>query len=179
MVWSFLCCLEHELKWIEVFVCSAAPVVQAQHPKHLNLSTAQHLSTSTPEHIPMKKIIKSDKAPAPIGPYNQAVIHNGTLYASGQIAIHPETGELVTDTIEAETHQVMANIKAILGEADLSFDDIIKCSVFVSDMNNFGRINAVYAEYFNESNAPARELVEVANLPKFVNLEISVIAAFD
>lgn len=127
----------------------------------------------------MKKIIKSDKAPAPIGPYSQAVIHNGTLYASGQIAIHPETGDLVTDSIEAETHQVMANIKAILEEADLTFDDIIKCSVFVSDMNNFGRINAVYAEYFNEGNAPARELVEVANLPKFVNLEISVIAAFD
>lgn len=127
----------------------------------------------------MKKIIKTDKAPAPIGAYNQAVIHNNTLFASGQIAMDPQTGNLVTDTIEAETRQVMSNIKAILAEAGLTFDDVIKCSVFVSDMNNFGRINAVYSEYFNEHNAPARELVEVANLPKFVNLEISVIAAFD
>jgi 2-iminobutanoate/2-iminopropanoate deaminase len=127
----------------------------------------------------MKKIVLTEKAPAPIGPYSQAVIHNDTLYASGQIAIDPVSGELVTGTIEEETHQVMANIKAILAEAGLSFDDVIKCSVFVSDMNNFGRINAVYAEYFKNGNPPARELVEVANLPKFVNLEISVIAAFD
>lgn len=127
----------------------------------------------------MKKIILTDKAPAPIGPYSQAVIHNETLYASGQIAIDPASGELITDSIEAETHQVMANIKAILDEAGLTFQDVIKCSVFVSDMNNFGRINTVYAEYFNSGNPPARELVEVANLPKFVNLEISVIAAFD
>jgi len=127
----------------------------------------------------MKKIIISDKAPAPVGPYNQAVIHNGTLYASGQIALDPATGELVQDSIEAETRQVMENIKAILNEADLNFNDVIKCSVFVSDMNNYSKINAVYAEYFDEDTAPARELVEVANLPKFVNIEISVIAAFD
>ena len=127
----------------------------------------------------MKKIIQTDKAPAPVGPYNQAVIHNGTLYASGQIAINPATGELVKDSIEEETRQVMENIKAILTEADLSFEDVIKCSVFVSDMNDYGRINAVYAEYFNEDTAPARELVEVGNLPKFMNIEISVIAAFD
>ena len=127
----------------------------------------------------MKKIIQTDKAPAPVGPYNQAIIHNNTLYASGQIAIDPATGDLVTDSIEAETRQVMANIKAILEEAGLSFKDVIKCSVFVSDMHNYGRINAVYAEYFDEATAPARELVEVANLPKFVNVEISVIAAID
>ena len=127
----------------------------------------------------MKKIIQTDKAPAPVGPYNQAIIHNGTLYASGQIAIDPATGNLITDNIEAETHQVMKNIQAILAEAGLTFEDVIKASVFVSDMNNYGRINAVYASYFNEALAPARELVEVANLPKFVNLEISVIAAFD
>jgi 2-iminobutanoate/2-iminopropanoate deaminase len=127
----------------------------------------------------MKKIIITSNAPAPVGPYNQAIVHNGTLYASGQIAINPATGELVTSSIEDETHQVMANIKAILTEAGLSFEDVIKCSVFVSDMNNYSRINAVYAEYFNEDTAPARELVEVANLPKFVNIEISVIAAFD
>lgn len=125
----------------------------------------------------MKKIINTSKAPSPVGPYNQAIIHNGTLYASGQIAIDPATGHLVQDTIEAETKQVMENIKAILDEAGLTFEDIIKCSVFVSDMNNYSRINAVYAQYFNEDTAPARELVEVANLPKFVNIEISVLAA--
>lgn len=127
----------------------------------------------------MKKIIQTDKAPAPVGPYNQAVIHNGTLYASGQIAINPATGELIKGSIEEETRQVMENIKAILTEADLTFEDVIKCSVFVSDMNDYGKINAIYAEYFNEDTAPARELVEVANLPKFMNIEISVIAAFD
>lgn len=127
----------------------------------------------------MKKIINTDKAPAPVGPYNQAIIHNGTLYASGQIALDPISGELVLDSIEAETRQVMENIRAILEEAGLTFKDVIKCAVFVSDMNNYGRINAVYAEYFNEADAPARELVEVANLPKFVNIEISIIAAFD
>ncbi|HKK74306.1 MAG TPA: Rid family detoxifying hydrolase [Saprospiraceae bacterium] len=127
----------------------------------------------------MKKIIQTDKAPAPVGPYNQAVIHNGTLYASGQIAINPATGELVKGSIEEETRQVMENVKAILTEADLSFEDVIKCSVFVSDMNDYGKINAIYAEYFNEDTAPARELVEVGNLPKFMNIEISVIAAFD
>lgn len=128
---------------------------------------------------PVKKIINTDKAPAPVGPYNQAVVHDGTLYVSGQIAINPATGELVTGTIEAETRQVMENLKAILEEAGITFEEVLKCSVFVSDMNNYGRINAVYAEYFDEDTAPARELVEVANLPKFVNIEISVIAAFD
>ncbi|TXB63467.1 Rid family detoxifying hydrolase [Phaeodactylibacter luteus] len=127
----------------------------------------------------MKKIINTPKAPAPVGPYNQAIIHNGTLYASGQIALDPETGALITSDIETETHQVMKNVKAILQEAGLTFEDVIKCSIFVSDMNNYSRINAVYASYFNEATAPARELVEVANLPKFVNIEISVIAAFD
>jgi 2-iminobutanoate/2-iminopropanoate deaminase len=127
----------------------------------------------------MKKIIQTDKAPAPVGPYNQAVIHNDTLYASGQIALNPENGELVTGDIEAETHQVMRNIEAILDAAGLTFRDVIKCTIFVSDINNYSRINAVYAEYFNEQHAPARELVEVAKLPKLVNVEISVIAAFD
>lgn len=125
----------------------------------------------------MKKIVHTEKAPAPVGPYSQAVIHNGTLYASGQIALDPVSGELVRGTIEAETRQVMENIRAILEEAGLSFENVVKCSVFVSDMNHYSRINAVYASYFDEETAPARELVEVANLPKFVNLEISVIAA--
>jgi 2-iminobutanoate/2-iminopropanoate deaminase len=124
----------------------------------------------------MKKIINTSNAPAPVGPYNQAVLFNGTLYVSGQIAIHPATGALVMDSIEAETHQVLKNLGAILAAAELSFEDVFKCSVFVSDMNLYSRINAVYAEYFVEETAPARELVQVANLPKFVNIEISAIA---
>jgi len=99
------------------------------------------------------------------------------LFVSGQIAIDPATGELVMDSIEAETHQVMKNLTAVLDAAGMTFDNILKASVFVSDMNNYSRINGVYAEYFDEATAPARELVEVANLPKFVNIEISVIAA--
>ena len=125
----------------------------------------------------MKKIWNTDNAPAPVGPYNQAIEFNGILFCSGQIAINSATGELVTDNIEAETHQVMKNIGAMLENAGLSYEDILKASVFVKDMNLYGRINAVYAEYFNEDTAPARELVEVANLPKFVNVEISVIVA--
>ncbi len=125
----------------------------------------------------MKKIINTDKAPAPVGPYNQAIRHQGTLYVSGQIAIDPATGNLATHNIEEETHQVMKNLRAILEMAGSSFAHVLKCSVFVSDMNHYSRINAVYAEYFDEDTAPARELVEVANLPKFVHVEISLIAA--
>ena len=125
----------------------------------------------------MKQIFNTDQAPSPVGPYNQATAHQGVLYVSGQIAIDPATGELVQDDIESETHQVMQNLQAILNNAGLTFDDVLKCSVFVSDMNQYGRINAVYAEYFDEKTAPARELVEVVNLPKFVNIEISLIAA--
>lgn len=127
----------------------------------------------------MKEIINTANAPAPVGPYNQSVRVGDILFCSGQIAINPATGDLVMESIEAETHQVMANIKALLTEAGLSFEDVVKTSVFVSDMNNYSRINAVYAEYFDENTAPARELVEVANLPKFVNIEISVIAGFN
>ncbi|NRB65100.1 MAG: RidA family protein [Saprospiraceae bacterium] len=127
----------------------------------------------------MKKVITTSQAPAPVGPYNQAIIHNDTLYASGQIALDPATGELIMDNIEVETHQVMKNIKAILDEAGLTFHEVIKCSIFVSDIANYSRINAVYATYFDEATAPARELVQVAALPKGVNVEISVIAAFD
>lgn len=124
----------------------------------------------------MKQIIYTAQAPNPVGPYNQAILANGTLYVSGQIAIYPPSGELVLDNIEAETRQVMENLRAILTEAGLGFEDVLKCSVFVSDMANYGRINAVYADYFDEATAPARELVEVANLPKYVNVEISLIA---
>ncbi|AOR29258.1 deaminase DfrA [Formosa sp. Hel1_33_131] len=124
----------------------------------------------------MKTIITTDKAPQPIGPYSQAVLVGNTLYTSGQIALHPETGELVMDSIEVETTQVMKNLKAVLEAANMTFENVIKASIFISDMNSFGAINAVYAQYFNEATAPARETVEVANLPKFVNVEISVIA---
>ncbi len=124
-----------------------------------------------------KQIISTDQAPAAIGPYNQAVIHNGTLYCSGQIAIDPATGELVNGSIEEETHQVLKNVGGLLNAAGCTYEDVLKVSVFVKDMNLYGRINAVYAGYFKPESAPARELVEVANLPKFVNIEISVIAA--
>ncbi len=124
----------------------------------------------------MKKIIKTDKAPAPIGPYNQAILIGNTLYTSGQIAINPTTGELVLENITAETKQVMENMKAVLEAAEMTFENVVKTSIFISDMHNFGAINAVYGTYFNEETAPARETVEVANLPKFVNVEISMIA---
>ena len=124
----------------------------------------------------MKKIITTSKAPAPIGPYNQAILSGNTLYTSGQIALDPKTGELVLDSIEKETKQVMENMKAVLEAAKMTFENVIKTSIFISDMHNFSLINDVYATYFDEDFAPARETVEVANLPKFVNVEISMIA---
>lgn len=124
----------------------------------------------------MKKIISTTNAPAPIGPYNQAVLSGNTLYTSGQIALHPETGELVMDDIKTETKQVMENMKAVLKAADMTFEDVIKTSIFISDMHHFAQINEVYGQYFDDNTAPARETVEVANLPKFVNVEISMIA---
>lgn len=124
----------------------------------------------------MKKIIHTPNAPAPIGPYNQAVLSGNTLYTSGQIAIDPKTGKLVTNDIQAETRLVMENLKAVLAAADMNFENAVKVSIFVSDMNNFSKINEVYGTYFNEDTAPARETVEVANLPKFVNVEIAAIA---
>ena len=124
----------------------------------------------------MKSIIHTPHAPAPVGPYNQAIKLDNTLYISGQIAINPVTGSLVQSDIESETRQVMENLGAILTEAGATFDDVIKCSVFVKDMQMYSRINAIYASYFDDQTAPARELVEVSNLPKFVNVEISLIA---
>ena len=125
----------------------------------------------------MKKIIKTTKAPAPIGPYNQAVLLGNVLYTSGQIAIDPKTGELAMDNIESETTLVMENLKAILEAANMTFKNVIKSTIFISDMNNFSKINAVYGRYFETETAPARETVEVANLPKFVNVEIGMIAS--
>ncbi len=127
----------------------------------------------------MKKIIQTSDAPAPVGPYNQAIEANGLLFISGQIAINPEDNSILQGSIEEETHQVLKNLGAILNEAGLDYRHVLKCSVFVKDMHLFGRINVVYAEYFGEERAPARELVEVSALPKFVNIEISAIAARD
>ena len=124
----------------------------------------------------MKKIIYTDKAPAPIGPYNQAVLVGNTLYTSGQIALNPATMELVLDDIETETKQVMENMKAVLAAADMTFADVVKTTIFIMNMGDFARINAVYGSYFDEATAPARETVQVACLPKNVNVEISMIA---
>ena len=124
----------------------------------------------------MKKIITTAKAPAPIGPYNQAVLAGNTLYTSGQIAFNPENGELVLDNIQSETKQVMENLKQVLLAANMTFENVVKTSIIISDMHNFSEINTIYETYFNNETAPARETVEVANLPKFVNVEISAIA---
>jgi len=123
-----------------------------------------------------KQIINTKEAPAPIGPYNQAVKAGNMLFVSGQIALHPETNQLVKDNIVDETHQVMQNIKHILSAAGMDFSDIVKTSIFITDMNNFSQINEVYGKYFS-GYFPARETVQVAALPRAVNVEISVIAA--
>lgn len=123
-----------------------------------------------------KKIIFTEKAPAPIGPYSQAVLSGTTLYTSGQIAINPATNALVLDSIEAETEQVMQNLKAVLEAADMTFENVIKSTIFIMNMGDFAKINAIYGNYFNEVSAPARETVQVATLPKNVNIEISMIA---
>ncbi|MFV8359988.1 RidA family protein [Flavobacterium sp. LS1P3] len=124
----------------------------------------------------MKKIIFTENAPAPIGPYNQAVLKGNMLFTSGQIAINPVTGELITDNIEVETEQVMQNMKAVLEAAGMTFENVVKTTIFIMDMNDFGKINTVYGSYFNEKTAPARETVQVACLPKNINIEISMIA---
>ncbi len=124
----------------------------------------------------MKKIIITDKAPAPIGPYNQAVLVANTLYTSGQIALNPATMELVLNDIETETKQVMENVKAVLEAAEMTFENVVKTTIFIMDMNDFAKINSVYGSYFDDKTAPARETVQVAGLPKGVNVEISMIA---
>lgn len=124
----------------------------------------------------MKKIIYTDKAPAPIGPYNQAVLVGNTLYTSGQIALNPKTMDLVLDNIETETKQVMENMKAVLEAADMTFENVIKTTIFIMNMGDFSKINTIYGSYFDKKTAPARETVQVAGLPKNVNLEISMIA---
>ena len=124
----------------------------------------------------MKKIIQTDNAPAPIGPYSQAVLVGDTLYTSGQIALDGESGELVLSNIDAETRKVMLNMQAVLRAAGMDFVNVVKSTIFLSSMKHFNAVNEVYASYFDEKAAPARETVEVAELPKKVNVEISMIA---
>lgn len=124
-----------------------------------------------------KQIIHTNQAPAAIGPYNQAILANGLLFASGQIAINPQTNELVLDSIEAETRQVLQNVKAILDAAGMDWVNVVKATIFLSDMSHYATVNQIYAEVFPPSIAPAREAVAVKGLPKGVNVEISIIAA--
>ena len=124
----------------------------------------------------MKKIINTTLAPAPIGPYNQAVMVGNMLFTSGQIALNPSTMELVLDDIETETRQVMENLKAVLEAANMTFENVAKTTIFIMNMNDFAKINSVYEKYFDENTAPARETVQVSGLPKGVNIEISMIA---
>lgn len=122
-----------------------------------------------------KKIIQTNSAPAPIGPYNQAIFADNTLYISGQICLDPSTGQLKNRDIQEETHQVMQNLKNILQEAGLTFNNVVKTTIFITDMNRFGDVNEIYGKYFSDE-FPARETVAVSALPKFVNVEISMIA---
>lgn len=124
----------------------------------------------------MKKIITSKNAPSPIGPYNQAVIANGFMYISGQVGMNPKTGKIINDSISEETEQVMKNLSSILNEASISFENVVKTTIFLSDMNDFSLVNEVYGKYFDEDTAPARETVQVSKLPLGVNVEISMIA---
>jgi len=123
----------------------------------------------------MKKIINSNQAPAPIGPYSQAVLAKSVLYCSGQIAMDPKSGALITETLEKETDQVLRNLGAVLIEAGMNYSNVVKCSIFLKSMNDFAAVNEIYGKYFSEF-PPARETVEVSKLPKGVNVEISAIA---
>ncbi|MGA0373664.1 MAG: RidA family protein [Flavobacteriaceae bacterium] len=124
----------------------------------------------------MKKIITTLKAPSPIGPYNQAILANDTLYLSGQIGLDPHTMEVVVGGVKEETKQVMKNLKAVLEAAEMTFDNVVKSSIFLTNMSDFGQVNGIYGSYFNNETAPARETVAVKTLPKNVRVEISMIA---
>lgn len=124
----------------------------------------------------MKKIILTDQAPTPIGPYSQGVLSGNTLYISGQIPFNTQKGELMMNSIEEQTKQVMENLNAILKKAEMTFENVLKATIFITDMNNFEQINTVYGSYFSQSYAPARETVQVSKLPRNVDVEISMIA---
>ena len=127
----------------------------------------------------MKKIIKTENAPMPIGPYNQAVMYGNTIYISGQIPVNPKTGQIENENIKTSTLQVMKNLEAILTAANMTFENVVKTSIFIMDMNDFKEINEVYGQFFNVETAPARETVQVAGLPLGVRVEISMIAIKD
>lgn len=124
----------------------------------------------------MKKIIRTKNAPAPIGAYNQAILSNGILFTSGQIASDPKTNQLITSDISAETQQVMNNLKAVLKASDMDFKNVVKTTIYITDMNDFSKINLIYGSFFDADNTPARETVQVSKLPKDVHVEISAIA---
>ena len=140
------------------------------------ISNGKNETRKTEHYDNMKKIIFTENAPMPIGPYSQAVLSGNTLYTSGQIAIDPKTSELVLGSIETETRRVMQNLEAVLSAAGMSFADVVKTTIFLTDMNDFVKINGVYGSFFDEKFAPARETVQVSVLPKNVNVEISMIA---
>lgn len=125
-----------------------------------------------------KQIIKTDKAPAPIGPYNQAIKANGMVFLSGQVAFDPKTGDLLVSDLQTETHQVMKNLAAVLEEAHITFEHVVKTTIFLSDMSHFAQVNEVYGSYF-KGDYPARETVAVKGLPRGVNVEISMLAVVD
>ena len=124
----------------------------------------------------MRKVIETSNAPAPLGPYNQAILAGNTLYISGQVPIEPTFGKLISNSIEEETRQVMENLRAILNEAGFDFQHVVKVSIFLTDLATFDQMNKVYDEYFDSANAPARECIEASRLPKDVHIEISCIA---
>ena len=124
----------------------------------------------------MKKIIKTDKAPLPVGPYNQAILVDKTLYISGQVAINPENNEVIKGSVEDATKLIMKNIQSILDEAGFSFKDVVRSKIYLTDMNNFSKVNAVYGSYFEKNYEPARTTIEVSGLPLGVDVEIDMIA---
>ena len=124
----------------------------------------------------MKKIIKTDKAPLPVGPYNQAVLVDKTLYISGQVAINPKNNEVIKGSVEDATKLIMKNIQSILDEAGFNFNDVVRSKIYLTDMNNFSKVNAIYGSYFEKNNEPARTTIEVSGLPLGVDVEIDMIA---
>lgn len=124
----------------------------------------------------MKKAINTDRAPNPVGPYSQAIKTDSLVFVSGQIALDPKTGKMDNESVELETHRVLNNVRLVLEAANLDLDQVVKCSIFVTDINEYARINEVYAQYFSDPQPPARELVEVSRLPKGASVEISAIA---
>ncbi len=126
----------------------------------------------------MKKIINTKKAPLPVGPYSQAIMVNNTLYISGQVALNPENNELIEGSVEKESYQIMENIKSILNESGLSFKNVVRSKIYLTDMNNFSKVNQVYGSYFEKGQEPARTTIEVSGLPLGVGVEIDMIAVF-